>query len=175
MLIEHWGLHWDGPYPYLVEPEGSRCLLEDHDWEGEFTNPRIPCPHRLLPFMKLDAEAPEPNPFLPLPNTGAYSYQDINWTQMPIQVEAWWAKKPAQLARSLQATNITPLCIIGHRWSDLSNIMRFLELPRLRPLIFIGDFTVPGTEFLETQQIFSPAEGLSALRKYVNATTSGSV
>ncbi len=174
MLIEHWGLHWDGPYPYLVEPEGSVCLLEGHDWAGDFTSPKLPCPHHLLKFANIKAEPVAWNPFLPLPDTQAYTYKGP-WNQFPVQVEAWWAKKPAQLSRQLITSNLTPLCIIGYRWSDLDNIVRLLELPRLRSVVFLGDFTIPGTIECFDVEPFTPAEGLAALRNFVNETAPGSV
>lgn len=168
MQVDHWGLHWEGPYPFLVEPQGSVCLLKGHeDWKADFTGPKVSCPHRLIEHISSDAEPTDPTPFTPVPDQGAYTFQG-DWRDLPINVVAWWAQRPAQLVKDLTSTNITPLCIVGYRWSNLEAMLRFLELPRLRPLIFLGDFHVPNTQVITSQNSFSPASGLAALRKFVD-------
>lgn len=170
MQVDHWGLHWEGPYPFLVEPQGSVCLLYGHeDWVGSFESPKHSCPHNLIRHIRDRAEPAPISPFVPVPDTQAYSYLG-DWRRLTSTVEPWWARKPHQLARQLTATNITPLCIIGHRWNNLDGIIRLLEVPRIRPIIFLGNFIVPGTIEISNQEPFSPQAGLATLRKLVNET-----
>lgn len=159
--VPHYGLHGAGDLFFLHEQNRSRCMtpgLEALQSPLEVQRPdRLSCPHSLLP-MDTPIRVPEVTSELlcklaPVPDGGCYwappaakPYMiEMQVMSRPIRPLAYvpWAHPIKKLVPELNVTNLAPLIIADYEARDLRDLQRFLELPRIRTIVLIGQLRLP--------------------------------
>jgi hypothetical protein len=174
MIVNRWGLHNEGEFTFLHEPDQSLCL---NAGMADLASPfrvvtRATCPHAFLTGPAPGEARPRiPRAFRRHPLVVAMS--PIEWRSQwnpswppvfwgpsadrglietmtalsclgPPTVFAAWSNKLSGLGPRLLVSNLSPVVIVGYEMAHLPEMQRLLTLPRLRPLVFCGSFPPPG-------------------------------
>ena len=164
--VTHYGIHREAGFAFLVERKRSQCLSKGfEDLPSPFTfKGSATCPHCLLerigieplirlPRAKLDH--PLLQAMLPRENAapGAYyvppsgrgiveELQRLSMNQNPIA--SMWFNDAKRIVQSLMVTNISPIVVVNYDMSHAGALRIIANAPRLRPVIFCGQYPPAG-------------------------------
>lgn len=160
LLVEHYGLHREGEFIFLLERGYSMCLSQG--FEG-LTSPfrtkrQVPCPHNLLAHAYEDDFELPPEAQHPLVVAMAPRSADpkVYWVPQearsvvgelcklfsPVKVPVFTIRLggSVRIMPELKASNITPVIISGYDYTNGPTMRAIALSETLRPIIFCGPF-----------------------------------
>lgn len=175
-IVTHFGLHQSYGLSFLHERDASLCVSPNIDYDPSVVSPfevraqaKLDCPHGLFSTATVLREKSFPGSvpewvtkLAPRRDGGAYfiPQQYVETVREALTMHrqtaplVWslWTTKVQRLVPQLNITNLSPLVITDYKIGDLDALRMLIRQPRVRTLIFCGDYHISGLIPLEPDE-----------------------